>query len=109
MIIIHEIGRNMLRHVRVLADLTGHGRADIVGLHDDGVYTALNNGDGTFAPAQPGLEDELGFNQAWRVDLNPRVLADLRPDGSGHWIGTSVHLAPPTARPSARRRSRRGT
>ncbi|MEP6980645.1 MAG: M6 family metalloprotease domain-containing protein, partial [Nakamurella sp.] len=32
------------RHPRMLADLTGNGRADIVGFGDAGVYVALNNG-----------------------------------------------------------------
>jgi hypothetical protein len=35
-------------HPRFLADLTGDGRADIVGFGDAGVWTALNNGNGTF-------------------------------------------------------------
>ena len=39
------------RHPRFLADLTGDGRADIVGFGDDGVWVALSNGDGTFQPA----------------------------------------------------------
>ncbi len=33
---------------RLLADITGDGKADIVGFGDDGVWTALSNGDGTF-------------------------------------------------------------
>ena len=36
------------KHPRFLADLTGDGRADIVGFGDAGVYVALGNGDGTF-------------------------------------------------------------
>ncbi len=36
------------QHPRYLADLTGDGRADIVGFGDDGVWTALSNGNGTF-------------------------------------------------------------
>ena len=35
---------------RFLADITGDGRADIVGFGDTGVWTALGNGDGTFQP-----------------------------------------------------------
>ena len=59
------------RHPRFLADLTGDGRADIVGFGDAGVWTALNNGDGTFQPMKFVVAD-LGYNQGWRVDQHPR-------------------------------------
>ena len=71
---------------RFLADLTGDGRADIVGFGDDGVWTALNNGDGTFQPARfvlPGF----GVNDGWRVDMHPRFLADLTGDGRADIVG----------------------
>ena len=44
------------RSPRFLADITGDGRADIVGFGESGVWTALSNGDGTFADAarRPG-------------------------------------------------------
>ena len=68
------------RHPRLLGDLTGTKGADIVGFGDDGVWTALSNGDGTFAPPKFVLAD-LGFNSGWRVDRHVRVLADLRGTG----------------------------
>jgi len=48
---------------------------------DDGVWTAMNKGDGTFYPAQYILAD-FGYNQAWRVERHPRYLVDLDGDGS---------------------------
>ncbi len=39
-------------HPRFLADLTGDGRADIVGFGNAGVWVALNNGNGTFQAPQ---------------------------------------------------------
>src|SRR5262249_30755757 len=51
-------------------------RADIVGFGDDGVWTALSNGDGTFAQAQFVLAD-FGYNQGWRPGQHPRLMADL--------------------------------
>ncbi|HEU5279135.1 MAG TPA: VCBS repeat-containing protein, partial [Gaiellaceae bacterium] len=48
------------RHPRLLADLTGDGKADIVGFGDAGVWTALSNGDGTFQAPQFVLAD-LGY------------------------------------------------
>jgi len=66
------------KHPRFLADITGDGRADIVGFGDAGVYVALSNGDGTFGPVRFVLAD-FGFEAGgWRVDKHPRLLADLR-------------------------------
>ena len=65
------------KHPRLLADLTGDGRADIVGFGDAGVWTALSNVDGTFADPQFVLAD-FGFEAGgWRVEKHPRFLADL--------------------------------
>ena len=55
------------KHPRFLADLTGNGRVDIVGFGDAGVWTAVNNGDGTFGSMRFVVGD-LGYNQGWRVD-----------------------------------------
>ena len=65
---------------------TGDGRADIVGFGDDGVWTALSNGDGTFQPARFVLSD-FGVNNGWRVDQHPRFLADLTGDGRADIVG----------------------
>ena len=40
-------GWHVDKHPRFLADITGDGRADIIGFGDAGVYVALSNGDGT--------------------------------------------------------------
>ena len=69
------------KHPRLLGNLTGTGGADVVGFGDDGVWTALGNGDGTFKDPQFVLAD-LGFEAGgWRVDKHPRLLADLRGNG----------------------------
>jgi hypothetical protein len=75
------------KHVRVLADLTGHGRADIVAFGDDGVYVALSNGDGTFAFAPVPVLNDFGYNQGWRVDKHVRMLADITGDGKADIVG----------------------
>ena len=77
------------KHPRFVADLTGDGKADIVGFGDAGVWTARSNGDGSFQANQFVLAD-LGFDQGWRVEKHPRLLADVmsfgrsvdRPGGS---------------------------
>src|SRR6266700_914193 len=65
------------KHVRLVADITGDGRMDIVGFGDAGVYIALGNGDGTFQQPRFVIAD-FGFDSGWRVDKHSRFLADLR-------------------------------
>jgi phospholipase C len=79
-------GWRVANHPRFVADLTGDGRADIIGFGDDGAWVALGNGDGSFQPARFVLQ-ELGFNQGWRVDRHPRFVADLTGDGRADIIG----------------------
>lgn len=49
-------GWTTAEYPRFLADLTGNGKADIIGFGAGGVWIALNKGDGTFDPAQFALE-----------------------------------------------------
>src|SRR5829696_4701887 len=75
-----EQGWRVDKHPRFLADITGEGRADIVGFGDAGVWTARSSGDGSFQANQFVIAD-LGFDQGWRVEKHPRVLADRTGDG----------------------------
>ncbi len=74
------------KHPRLVADVTGWGKADLVGFGDDGVWVSVGNGDGSFQPPQFVLAD-LGFNQGWRVENHPRMLADLDADGRPEIVG----------------------
>ena len=74
-------------HPRFLADVTGDGRADIVGFGDAGVWTALSNGDGTFQPPRVVLADFCLQAGGWRVDRHPRFLADITGDGRADIVG----------------------
>ncbi|AAZ97308.1 hypothetical protein Tbd_1355 [Thiobacillus denitrificans ATCC 25259] len=82
----YEAGWRVEKHPRFLVDLTGDGRADIVGFGDAGVWTALGNGDGTFQPPQFVLGD-LGYDSGWRVERHPRFLVDLNGDGRADIVG----------------------
>jgi Pregnancy-associated plasma protein-A/FG-GAP-like repeat len=74
-------------HPRFLADLTGDGRADIVGFGNAGVWVALNNGNGTFQAPQMVVAN-FGYNAGgWRVNMHPRFLADLTGDGRADIVG----------------------
>jgi hypothetical protein len=82
----HADGWRVEKHPRFLADLTGDSRADIVGFADDGVWIALNNGNGTFQAAKRVLT-QFGYNDGWRVEKHPRFLADLTGDGCADIVG----------------------
>ena len=75
------------RDPRVVADLTGQGRGDIVGFGDAGVWTALSNGDGTFESPRVVLADFGYVAGGWRVDRHPRFLADVTGDGAADIVG----------------------
>ena len=74
------------RHPRMLVDLTGNGHCDIVGMGDDGVWTAMGNGDGSFSDARFVLPN-FGVNQGWTVKNHPRFLADTTGDGRPDIVG----------------------
>src|SRR6185436_3970331 len=69
------------QHPRFMADLTGDGRADIIGFGDAGVWVSRNNGNGTFQAPQLVVAN-FGYNAGgWRVENHPRVLADGKSGG----------------------------
>ncbi|MGP4096800.1 S8 family serine peptidase [Nonomuraea sp. KM90] len=80
-------GWRVERHPRFLADLTGDGRADIVGFGDAGVWVSLNNGNGTFQAPQLALGSFGHVAGGWRVERHPRFLADLTGDGRADIVG----------------------
>lgn len=74
------------QHPRFVVDLTGDGKADIIGFGDEFVWVALNNGDGTFQAPKPVLDD-LVLSKGWRVDQHPRFVVDLTGDGKADIVG----------------------
>ena len=82
----YDQGWRVDRHPRFVADVTGDGKGDLVGFGGAGVWVALSNGDGTFAQPQLVVSD-LGYQQAWRVDKHPRMVADVTGDGKGDLVG----------------------
>ncbi|KAH6916149.1 lectin PVL [Coprinopsis sp. MPI-PUGE-AT-0042] len=74
------------QHIRLLSDLRGTGRADIVGFGHAGVLVSLNLGEGSYAPVKTGLA-AFGTKQGWALDKHPRYLADLTGNGLPDIIG----------------------
>jgi hypothetical protein len=80
-------GWRIEKHPRFLADVTGDGRADIVGFGNAGVWVSRAQADGSFAPLQLGVAD-FGYDAGgWRVDRHPRLLADTTGDGRADVVG----------------------
>lgn len=68
------------KHVRVLAQVEGDDKLDIVGFGDNGVVTAVNNGNGIFGAAKTGHAG-FGYLSNWRVEKHLRLLRDVNNDG----------------------------
>jgi hypothetical protein len=80
-------GWRVEKHPRFLADVTGEGRADVVGFGDAGVYVARTRGNGTFDFTPVPVLADFGFDQGWRVEKHPRFLADVTGERRADIVG----------------------
>ncbi len=82
----HNNGRWLSeKHLRLLGDINGDGKQDIVGFGDAGVYTSLSTGS-SFGQLS-FVVSEFGYNQGWRIENHPRFLADVNSDGKQDIVG----------------------
>lgn len=78
-------GWNTTRHLRLVVDVNGDGRADLVGFGESGVVVALSTGSGFSAPKQ--WSSSFGADRGWRQDVTPRQLLDMNGDGRPDIVG----------------------
>ncbi|KAF9522353.1 lectin 2 [Crepidotus variabilis] len=79
-------GWRIEEHPRMMADLTGDGKLDIVGFAHAGVNVSFNNGNGGFMDPKI-VVTSFGVGAGWHVDKHPRFVADLTGDRRGDIIG----------------------
>ena len=90
-------GWRVEKHPRFLADITGDGRADIVGFGDAGVYVALPNADGVFQGPLRFVLPNFGYLlTVLAIARSDREIEDAgiwrSTDGGGTW--SPVHSFP---------------
>ncbi|WP_298590164.1 VCBS repeat-containing protein [uncultured Kocuria sp.] len=78
------------QHPRAVGDITGDGRADIVGFGHRGIHVARSiptlPRNINFYPTALEVAD-FGAAQGWQVDRHPRLLADITGDGVEDVVG----------------------
>ncbi|WP_113700113.1 FG-GAP repeat domain-containing protein [Nonomuraea lactucae] len=71
----YDNGWRVDRHPRFVADLTGDGKADLVGFGNNGVRVARAIGGGLYEA--PGLiTKHFGYGGWWRTERHPILLGD---------------------------------
>ena len=75
------------RTPRMAIDLTGDGRADIIGFGDRAVFVSRAQVNGNFSPPYVAVNG-FGFTSGgWTVERHPRLVADITGDGRGTVVG----------------------
>ncbi len=73
-------------HPRMMADVNGDDKADVVGFGGSGVYVSLSTGSGFLSPSH--WIADFGYNAGgWRVGYHPRMMADVNNDGRDDVVG----------------------
>ncbi len=73
------------KHVRIVTDVNGDGKDDIVGFGENEIRVSLSNGS-NFQPYTV-LSSDYTYNSGWRNDKHVRTVADVDGDGKSDIVG----------------------
>jgi hypothetical protein len=73
------------QHLRLMADVNGDRRADIVGFKNDGVYVSTSKGN-SFNSENKWIS-KFGSNDGWSIDAHPRFAVDVTGDSKADIVG----------------------
>src|SRR5258706_467396 len=93
---VYDTGWRVENHVRLLGDVNGDGRADIVAFGYDGVHVALGRTDGKFDLLPEAVLADFGYAAGWRVESHVRLLGDVNGDRRADIVAfgyDGVHVA----------------
>gem|GEM_PF-3535370 len=81
----YNTGWRMEKHLRLIGDVNGDGKDDIVGFKDDDVYVGILIG--TEFVTDIWYAGNFCFNQGWDNNTDQRFLADVNGDGMADIVG----------------------
>ena len=83
-----DSGWTLEKHPRFIEDVNNDGKSDIVAFGESDVWVAISDGS-TFLDRYRAINN-FGYDQAWRVDKDPRFVADLNGDGYKDVFGYGI-------------------
>ena len=90
--VVKDFGQNAgwltSKHPRLVADVTGNKRGDLVGFGEGGVWVSTNNGNNAFADPPKMVVAQFAYSAGgWRIDKHIRYMADIRNVGRADIVG----------------------